>query len=151
MKGIVLAAALAASTPAWAQAVADRSENRARGTRSCEVVQWSSAERSARSGISADSIAKFVVSRDGSVSLRFRRTLYPGSRVFMRIAGARLSWGDGAVRRLDRRAVAALQRDEPFDVSYQVWPYRSDIAHTDRFVGFSAAYSSCMAHLQVRG
>lgn len=148
MRGWIIAALVASTTPVAAQAVADRSENRARGTRSCEIVQWHSAERTQHYGSRADSIAKFVVSRDGAVSLRFRRTLYPGSPVFMRIAGQRRSWNEASARRLDRHFLSALQRDEPFDVSYQVWPYRRDIAHTDRFQGFAAAYQTCLTHLR---
>lgn len=138
---------LASASSALATAGADKRSSPAKGTKSCKISQYDSKYIAEHGNITAFTLPRPFVHKDGSVEMGLADETYPGTRVYYLIAGHRYSGDAGYMVPLDRVAVEALKKDPVIHFTFSRWPYRAEINGTDIIEGFQAAYKDCLLFL----
>lgn len=151
MKAVVLATiGLAMTVPALASSSADKQSSPAKGTKTCKISQYDSKYIAEHGNLTAFTLPRPYVHKDGSVEMGLADETYPGTKVYYLIGGHRYSGNAGYMVPIDRAAVEALKKDPVIQFTFSRWPYRAEINGADVIEGFDAAYRDCLQFLNGR-
>lgn len=141
---VVIAVSLLFTVSAMA-ASADKRSSPAKGTKTCRISQYKSKYLDEHGNITAYTLPRPSVSRDGSVEMGLADETYPGTKVYYLIGAHRYSGQAGYMVSIDRAGVEALKKDPVIQFTFSRWPYRAEINGADVIEGFDAAYKDCLA------
>jgi hypothetical protein len=134
--------------PAMAASGADKQSSPAKGTKTCKISQYDSAYLNAHGNVTAFTLPRPYVSKDGSVQMGLAEDTYPGTKVYYLIGTHRYSGDAGYMVPIDKAGVEYLKKDPVIQFTYAHWPYRNEINGADVIEGFDAAYKDCLSFLR---
>jgi hypothetical protein len=134
-------------SPALAASGADKQSSPAKGTRTCKISQYDSKYIANHGNLTAFTLPRPFVHKDGSVEMGLADETYPGTKVYYLIGDHRYSGQAGYMVPIDRAGVDALKKDPVIQFTFSRWPYRAEINGADVIEGFDASYKDCLKFL----
>lgn len=145
---LALLALLVANSGEAEAASADKRSSPAKGTKTCKISQYDSKYIAEHGNLTAYTLPRPSVNKDGSVEMGFADQTYPGTKVYYLIGTHRYSGDAGYMVRIDGAGVEALKKDPVIQFTFSRWPYRTEINGSDVIEGFAAAYDDCLKFLK---